>query len=72
MNAHVRPSMEKVDTYFNEHGTTIRQRTYKDSKGNMMISEVPAHNGKLETKWVFDLDEVSDDSKEAKCEVILF
>ena len=51
--------MEKVDTYINEHGTTIRQTTYKDSKGNMMISEVPAHNGLLETKWVFDLDEVS-------------
>ena len=63
MNAHVRPSMEKVDTYINEHGTTLRQTTYKDSKGNMMISEVPAHNGLLETKWVFDLDEVSYDTK---------
>lgn len=50
------PRGEYAPLYVNEHGTTIMQENYKDNFNNLLISDVPAHNGRLHTKWVFDLD----------------
>ena len=42
-----------------EQGTKITQENIKDIKHNLMIAIVPAHNGRVATKTIFDGDSVS-------------
>jgi len=38
----------------NEMGTRFTQETIKDEENNLLINLVPAHNGRISTKFVFD------------------
>jgi len=46
---------EYAPLYINEKGTTILQENFKDPKNNLLISNVPAHNGRIHSVWIHDL-----------------
>jgi len=56
----------------NEMGTQFTQETIKDEKNNLLINLVPAHNGRISIKLVFDGDSdlmLMVQQKEEKCTV---
>jgi len=56
----------------NEMGTQFTQETVKDEENNLLINYVPAHNGRISVKMVFDGDSdlmLMVKNKEEKCTV---
>ena len=57
------PKTEPVNKYttikLNELGTKFIQENIMDSESGLMISNVPAHNGRVASKYIYDSTSVS-------------